>query len=67
MAVAAVQEVAELDAVRVVLTQRTEEKVGPLPHGMLGRVHHHERPWGTAEERQGQMVIMQFLSTEMEL
>ena len=46
VSVAAVQEVAELDAVCVVLAERPQQQVPALPRGMLGGVDHHEGPWG---------------------
>lgn len=45
VAVAAVQEVAELDAVSVVLAEREQEQLGPLAPKMLRGVDHHEGPW----------------------
>lgn len=44
VAVAAVQEVAELDAVGVVLAERQQQELGPLAPVMLGGVDHHEGP-----------------------
>lgn len=44
VAVAAVQEVAELDAVGVVLAERQQEQLSPLAPEMLRGVDHHEGP-----------------------
>lgn len=52
VAIAAVQEEAELHAVCVVLTQRLQQQLGPLPWSMLGRVHHQVGPW-REREREG--------------
>lgn len=41
VAIAAVQEVAELDAVRVVFTQRLQLQLSTMARGMLGGVHQH--------------------------
>lgn len=51
VAVTAVQEVAELDAVGVVLAQREQEQLSPLAPEMLRGIDHHERPW----KREGQV------------
>lgn len=45
VAVAAVQEVAELDAVGVVLAEREQEQLSPLAPEMLRGIDHHEGPW----------------------
>ncbi|TNN76238.1 hypothetical protein EYF80_013526 [Liparis tanakae] len=45
VAIAAVQEVAELDAVRVVFTQSLQQQLSTVTHGMLGRVHQHKGSW----------------------
>lgn len=44
VAIAAVQEVAELDAVSVVFTQSLQQQLSPVPRGMLGGVHQHVGP-----------------------
>lgn len=43
--VTAVQEVAELDAVGVVLAEREQVQLSPLAPEMLRGVDHHEGPW----------------------
>lgn len=45
MAVAAVKEVAELDAVGVVLAEWEQEQLSPLAPKMLRGIDHHEGPW----------------------
>lgn len=45
VAVPAVQEEAELDAVGVVLAERQQEQLGPLAAEVLRGVDHHEGPW----------------------
>lgn len=49
VAVAAVQKVAELDAVCVVLAERLQQQLSPVTCGMLGRVHQHV---GSCTERE---------------
>lgn len=44
VAVAAVEEIAELDAVGVILAERQEKKLSTLAPKMLRRVDHHEGP-----------------------
>lgn len=44
VAVTAVEEIAELDAVGVILAERQEEKLSTLAPKMLRRVDHHEGP-----------------------
>lgn len=44
VSVAAVQEVAELDAVGVVLAEGQQQELSPLAAKMLRRVDHHKRP-----------------------
>lgn len=57
VAVAAVQEVAELDTVGVVLAERLQEQLSPLASEVLRGIDHHEGPWdgryrkNTLEER----------------
>lgn len=53
VAVAAVQEVAELDAVGVVLAEREEEQLSPLASKMLRGVDHHEGPWRGRRKTRG--------------
>lgn len=45
VAVAAVQEVAELDAVGVVLAEGQQEQLSSLAPEMLRGIDHHEGPW----------------------
>lgn len=45
VAIAAVQEVAELDAVRVIFTQCLQHQLSTMTHGMLGGVHQHVGSW----------------------
>lgn len=46
VAVAAVQEVAELDTVGVVLAERLQEQLSPLASEVLRGIDHHEGPCG---------------------
>lgn len=43
VAIATVQEVAELDAVCVIFTERLQQQLSTMTHGMLGGVHQHIR------------------------
>lgn len=45
VAITAVQEVAELDAVRVVLAQGLQQQLSAVAHGVLGGVHQHVWSW----------------------
>lgn len=51
VAVAAVQEVAKLDAVGVVLAERQQEQLGPLAPEVLRGIDHHEGPWRKEEDK----------------
>lgn len=51
VAVAAVQEVAELDAMGVILAEREQEQLSPLASEMLRRIDHHEGPWNENEQQ----------------
>lgn len=62
VAVTTVQEVAELDAVRVVLAQRLQQQLSPVTCGMLGGVHQHVGSW---EGEEGKLITCVHDSTGM--
>lgn len=57
VAVTAVQEVAELDAVGVVLAEREQEQLSPCASKMLRGIDHHEGPWKRRQEKTRQRTI----------
>lgn len=53
--VPAIEEVAELNTVRVVLTQGLENDMGPLARSMLGSIDHQVGTWREKKTRQGDL------------
>lgn len=61
VAITAVQEVAELDAVRVIFAQGLQQQLSTMTHGMLGGVHQHIRSWKEQKKRHQLFIVFSFM------